>query len=63
VNFSLPALLKLLYANKATSMAEAYYNLCVARARDREDEFNQLRLYAPEQSCLDNASPRIIPVP
>jgi hypothetical protein len=58
---SLSTLLKLLKTAPVVSKADAYYNLCVARARDREDDFNQLRLYPPEQSCLENAPPRAIP--
>jgi hypothetical protein len=64
VNYqSLPALLKLVDAAPVISKADAYYNLCVARARDREDDFNTLRLYPPEQSCLENAPPRTTPLP
>jgi hypothetical protein len=60
---SIPALLKQVSALPVISKADAYYNLCVARARDREDDFNMLRLYPPEQSCLENAPPRATPVP
>ena len=40
-----------------SAKARAIQQLCIARARDREEQFGTLRLYPPELSCGQQALP------